>query len=367
MKILNLFLTLVLVSLSTLLSAQFYTNGSNRLYTYDFLGIDVSSPNYDLEVKSNIASVNDNGYLRTLINAPGDGATGIMTTYGYGRRNVRISALSSNAGNGYVAVYDNAETNQAGIYVNSSGRGVIYGDIKNFRMDHPTKTDQEIWYASLEGPEAAAYERGQATLVNGEIFVEFSEHFQLVINANDMTVMTTPNDADTYGLAVVEKTTRGFKVKELKNGTGNFSFDWEVKAVRKGYEDFQVIREKNAERPIEGSSDKEEEDKGGNGKSLGINQTKSPASLTNLRLSQNYPNPSAKFTSIPVFVANDIQNAVLNIYSASGKLMESIGVLDRGESEIGVSLMNYASGNYYYSLEADGVITKTRTLTVGEQ
>ena len=33
------------------------------------------------------------------------------------------------------------------------------------------------------------------------------------------------------------------KVKELMNGTGDFTFDWEVKCVRKGFEDYEVIRD----------------------------------------------------------------------------------------------------------------------------
>jgi hypothetical protein len=46
------------------------------------------------------------------------------------------------------------------------------------------------------------------------------------------------------GLAVVEKTEKGFKVKELMKGKGNYQFDWEVKGVRKGYEDYKVVRDK---------------------------------------------------------------------------------------------------------------------------
>ena len=59
-----------------------------------------------------------------------------------------------------------------------------------------------------------------------------------------MTVMLTPLSADCQGLAVVEKTASGFRVKELFQGTGTYQFDWEVKCVRKGYEDYQVIRDK---------------------------------------------------------------------------------------------------------------------------
>ena len=79
------------------------------------------------------------------------------------------------------------------------------GGVKSFVMPHPDKPDKEIWYASLEGPEAAAYERGVATLSKGEAWVPFSESFGIVANPETMTVILTSHSADTYGLAVVEK------------------------------------------------------------------------------------------------------------------------------------------------------------------
>jgi hypothetical protein len=42
-------------------------------------------------------------------------------------------------------------------------------------------------------------------------------------------------------------------VRELMKGKGNFSFDWEAKGVRKGYENYQVIRPADFERPAETS------------------------------------------------------------------------------------------------------------------
>jgi hypothetical protein len=58
-----------------------------------------------------------------------------------------------------------------------------------------------------------------------------------------MTIMLTPLSADSKGLAVVEKSTSGFSVRELSNGTGSYAFDWEAKCIRKGYEDYKVIQE----------------------------------------------------------------------------------------------------------------------------
>ncbi len=131
------------------------------------------------------------------------------------------------------------------IYVDpSSGDGTIVADVKNFAIDHPLEDNKEIVYASIEGPEAAAYERGTAQLVNGESLVECSEHFQLVADPGSMTVTVSPLSAESLGLAIVEKTLRGFRVKELSNGNGNYSFDYIVMCKRKGYEDYQVVRTK---------------------------------------------------------------------------------------------------------------------------
>lgn len=171
---------------------------------------------------------------------------GVLGTYGNnGFTNTYTSYLAGYPNHGYTTVMDGSGTNKAGMFVDANGFGAIFGDLKNFRMDHPTQEDKEIWYASLEGPEAAAYERGTAQLTNGEVFVSFSETFGIVSNPETMTIILTPLSAASKGLAVVEKMSNGFRVKELMQGTGNYSFDWEVKAVRKGYEDYQVVRDKS--------------------------------------------------------------------------------------------------------------------------
>ena len=155
-----------------------------------------------------------------------------------------------NGNYGYLALRDAAGTNnRAGMYLNSSNQGVLFADVKNFKMTHPADPTKDIWYACIEGPEAGAYERGTATLTNGEVTVKFSDHFGLVVNPNTLTVILTPLSADSKGLAVIRKSETGFVVKELLGGTGNYSFDWEVKGVRKGFENYKVIRDKNSDLP----------------------------------------------------------------------------------------------------------------------
>jgi len=85
--------------------------------------------------------------------------------------------------------------------------------------------------------------------VNGQATVVFSDHFQIVASQQNVTVHLTPKSASSKGLAVVEETATGFVVKELWNGQGNYEFYWEISAVRKGYEDYEVIRNANEARP----------------------------------------------------------------------------------------------------------------------
>jgi hypothetical protein len=128
------------------------------------------------------------------------------------------------------------------MFVDGNGRGVVMADIKNFRVPHPTRPDTDIVYACIEGPEAVVYLRGTARLVDGEAVISLPDHFTGVSSFEGMTVQVTPLSADSLGLAVVSKRPGGIEVKELHRGTGNYEFDWGLKCVRKGHEDYCVTR-----------------------------------------------------------------------------------------------------------------------------
>jgi len=57
-----------------------------------------------------------------------------------------------------------------------------------------------------------------------------------------MTVQLTPLSADSLGLAVVRKSLHSIIVRELHSGRGHYDFDYLVTAVRKGFENYRVIR-----------------------------------------------------------------------------------------------------------------------------
>jgi len=195
-----------------------------------------------------------NGYFLDNLNGKRKGEffnnpvedAGVLNLYGPNDNlNVTLGYNVTNENWGQIYIHDENGDQRAGLFIRSNtGLTELFADVKHFKMDHPEDPGKEIWYASVEGPEAAAYIRGTAKLVDGECQVELPDHFLQVANEATMTVILTPLYWDTYGLAVAEKSDIGFKVKELKGANGNFEFDWEVKCVRSGFEDYKVIRGK---------------------------------------------------------------------------------------------------------------------------
>ncbi|HMW40425.1 MAG TPA: hypothetical protein PKN57_12500 [Saprospiraceae bacterium] len=177
------------------------------------------------------------------------GAVGTIVSYFAGAPGCgMLSANVSGTAVPYMGIFGTTPgTLIGGMYRNASGQSVVQANIKNFVMDHPTDPTKEIWYACVEGPEAAAYNRGTATLVNGEAYIKFSDDFHVILNPSTLTVNLTPLSAESEGLAVVERNADGFKVRELHKGKGNYKFDWQATAVRKGYEDFKAVRTKGIE------------------------------------------------------------------------------------------------------------------------
>ncbi|ALO15016.1 hypothetical protein L21SP5_01366 [Salinivirga cyanobacteriivorans] len=148
---------------------------------------------------------------------------------------------------------DAIEINQAG--TDGYALNVINGDVrieddlevvgsKNFIQTHPEDTTKEIVYTAVEGPEAATFIRGKDTLTNGSVTIDLPEHFDLVTAGEGLTAQVTPA-GNCNGLYVEQVSDNQLVVKELNNGTSNVAFYYEVKGVREGFEDHQVIRERD--------------------------------------------------------------------------------------------------------------------------
>lgn len=154
--------------------------------------------------------------------------------------NVRMTNLANSANHGYMNVYDAAGTQQAGAYVDINGDGIVFGDTKSFVVPDPADARFNIMYACIEGPEAAMYTRGTGQLVDGQAVIDLPDHFLKLANMNTVTVILTPRD-DCEGLFY--KNVEGqLVVKELRKGRSSASFDWEVKAVRQGKENWAPVR-----------------------------------------------------------------------------------------------------------------------------
>lgn len=252
------------------------SSGSERtrisISTGDSGFLETYGPNGSSNIRLSSLSGNSNNGFISIMNSFGEGRVhalvsssnvGNIVAYGQnGNFNASITNLSNYSNNGYFSVNDVLGQDRAAIYVNAAGQGVLFTSPanKNFRMEHPEQPGKDIWYCSLEGPEAGVYDRGEATLKNGEAFIAYSDHFLLVMNPETVTVSLTPRSWDTYGLAVTEVTERGFRVRELKNGTGNFAFFWEVKGKIRGHEDYRVIRDRSESMPATAEKVSEKKD-----------------------------------------------------------------------------------------------------------
>ncbi len=131
----------------------------------------------------------------------------------------------------------------AGMYIDSSNRGYVFGDVKSFVTEHPEDPDLRIVYAAIEGPEAAAYVRGTALLHDGQAIIELPDHFGLIASPRGMTATLTPMSAESLGLAVTEISPERIVVEELHNGRGSYRFSYRIESERIGFEDFEVIRD----------------------------------------------------------------------------------------------------------------------------
>ncbi|MEX0987370.1 MAG: hypothetical protein WD052_07835 [Bacteroidales bacterium] len=143
-------------------------------------------------------------------------------------------------------VINGSTTTNAMFYSNGDfyARGdILCAGTKHFVQNHPTELSKKIYYSSLEGGEASTYIRGSGALRNGMATISIPEHYSLVTSAKGLTAQITPR-GECNGIYVVSISTSELVVKELMNGLSNVQFDYFIQGIRAGYEEYQVIREK---------------------------------------------------------------------------------------------------------------------------
>jgi hypothetical protein len=162
-----------------------------------------------------------------------------------GTKTVEMLGRVGNNPGGSIGLFNTSNVLRATFGIDSSGGSVLACNVKNFVCDNPQDPSTHIYYAAVEGPEVAAYTRGKATLHNGEATIELPDHFASITDEDSITVQLTPRSASSKGLAAVEVSGGRIIVRELMNGTGDYAFDWRVEGVRKGYENYRVVRPKH--------------------------------------------------------------------------------------------------------------------------
>lgn len=209
-------------------------------------------------------------------------ALGAIRVYGCGVDGVGgqpvagLSARPDESGSyGRLQVNNAAATNYV-VLVGSEGN-ILKTGVNAFVLNDPADPHKQIVYAAIEGPEAAAYIRGTATLVSGVATVQLPEHFAKVVSPGGLTAQATPLSRSSPGLAVVSLSPTALVVQELARGggpgpggpppspggppagaggpppgtpgAGSYAFAYFVQGVRKGFEGFAPVRDRSPPEP----------------------------------------------------------------------------------------------------------------------
>ena len=101
---------------------------------------------------------------------------------------------------------------------------------KSFLIDHPTKENKKLQYASLEGPENGVYVRG----TTDKETIELPEYWSELVHEDSITVVLTPIGKK-QDLFIKEKSN-----KLIKIGGAEGSFDYVVYGERKDIDRLEI-------------------------------------------------------------------------------------------------------------------------------
>jgi len=101
---------------------------------------------------------------------------------------------------------------------------------KSFLIDHPTKENKKLQYASLEGPENGVYVRG----TTNEETIELPEYWSELVHDESITVVLTPIDKK-QDLFIIKKSNKLIKIGGVEG-----SYDYVVYGERKDIEKLEI-------------------------------------------------------------------------------------------------------------------------------
>lgn len=203
----------------------------------------------------------DGGGTRAEISVDGDGRGRVVLDGAGGQQRVRLFVdgndqgslilrdsggeraalgIDDSLGGGVLTLRD--ASGNVTVTLDGSTGVIAKSGVNGFLIDHPANPSQQIFYASVEGPEAGMYIRGSGQLADGVAEIELPGHFEAVARKETVTVQVTPTSRETGGLVVTKKSTGSFVVEELGDSYGKATFDWLVMAERGDIEPIQVVR-----------------------------------------------------------------------------------------------------------------------------
>ncbi|MCF8444550.1 MAG: tail fiber domain-containing protein [Crocinitomicaceae bacterium] len=91
-------------------------------------------------------------------------------------------------------------------------------------------------------------------------------------------------------------------------------------------------------------------------------QTISLNTVQSIVLNQNVPNPFAEQTVISYSIPESVKKADILFYDSNGKLINSIFIKERGNSQLNVFANDLSTGIYTYTLVADGQIVASKKM-----
>ena len=229
-------------------NSSFIEEGYIAITSGGLVGIGTTVPATELYVKrassagganaDTIFQVENDDHANIVISTPsakvgrfgfGDASNSLkgFTAYDHGSDQMTFQVNSATAmtinSAGNVGI-GSAPTNKLDVF------GHFTATTKSFLIDHPTKENKKLQYASLEGPEHAVYVRGTH---NGSL-IELPEYWSELVHADSLTVVLTPLGKH-QNLYVKSKDTNHISVGGVKG-----SYDYVVYGERKDTDKLEV-------------------------------------------------------------------------------------------------------------------------------
>jgi len=83
-------------------------------------------------------------------------------------------------------------------------------------------------------------------------------------------------------------------------------------------------------------------------------------------LEQNNPNPFTNQTSISYFVPEHAQSASIAITSATGQILKTVNISNKGQGVLDLQAESLPQGTYQYTLVVDGKSVKTNKMILAQ-